>query len=73
MSEPLDPLAVLEALGVRDAATVTPVRGGFDTAIWRVEPAAHRRDRGGVPHAEGLKHGQRIEWLRHADYPCADY
>ena len=40
MSEPLDPLAVLETLGVRDAAAVTPVRGGFDTAIWRVERPA---------------------------------
>jgi aminoglycoside phosphotransferase (APT) family kinase protein len=37
VSEPLDPLAVLDALGVRDATAVTPVRGGFDTAIWRVE------------------------------------
>jgi aminoglycoside phosphotransferase (APT) family kinase protein len=40
VTEPLDPLAVLDALGVRDAAAVTPVRGGFDTAIWRVERPA---------------------------------
>jgi aminoglycoside phosphotransferase (APT) family kinase protein len=40
VTEPLDPLAVLDALGVPDAAAVTAVRGGFDTAIWRVERPA---------------------------------
>ena len=45
--------------------------GTLDAPDDGVEPAAHRRDRGGVPHAEGLQHGQRVEWLRHIDYPCA--
>jgi aminoglycoside phosphotransferase (APT) family kinase protein len=33
----LDPLAVLQALGVRGAAAVAPVTGGTATSIWRVE------------------------------------
>jgi aminoglycoside phosphotransferase (APT) family kinase protein len=32
----LDPAAILAALGVTDATTITPVQGGTDTAIWRV-------------------------------------
>ncbi len=32
----LDPGAVLAALGIHDATTITPVTGGKDTAIWRV-------------------------------------
>jgi aminoglycoside phosphotransferase (APT) family kinase protein len=33
----LDPFAILAALDVTDATSVTPVSGGQDTAIWRVE------------------------------------
>lgn len=33
----LDPFAILAALGVTDATAATPVSGGQDTAIWRVE------------------------------------
>ncbi|MCA1668419.1 MAG: aminoglycoside phosphotransferase family protein [Thermomicrobia bacterium] len=32
----LDPLVILAALGVMDATAATPVSGGQDTAIWRV-------------------------------------
>ena len=38
----LDPIAILAALGVVDAAAVTPVSGGQDTAIWRVDCASGR-------------------------------
>src|SRR5688500_503827 len=41
-----DPEAILAALGIRDAQSFAPVRGVWDTAIWRVErpsgPAALR-------------------------------
>src|SRR5688572_11272468 len=44
--EALDPDAILAELGIHDAQSFTPVRGGWDTAIWRVErpdgPAALR-------------------------------
>src|SRR5688572_2847517 len=44
--EALDPAAILAELGLRDALSFAPVRGGWDTAIWRVErpsgPAALR-------------------------------
>ena len=33
----LDPGAVLAALGVSQTTSITPVAGGWDTAIWRVE------------------------------------
>jgi aminoglycoside phosphotransferase (APT) family kinase protein len=33
----LDPNAILGALGVTEVLSVTPVQGGWDTAIWRVE------------------------------------
>lgn len=33
----MDPAAALTALGVTDATAITPVTGGWDTAIWRVE------------------------------------
>lgn len=33
----LDPFAILAALGVVDVTAATPVSGGQDTAIWRVE------------------------------------
>jgi aminoglycoside phosphotransferase (APT) family kinase protein len=33
----LDPHAILQGLGVDDVLSVTPVTGGSDTAIWRVE------------------------------------
>lgn len=33
----LDPIAILAALSVTDATAVTPVSGGQDAAIWRVE------------------------------------
>jgi aminoglycoside phosphotransferase (APT) family kinase protein len=33
----LDPFAILAAVGVTDATAATPVSGGQDTAIWRVE------------------------------------
>lgn len=36
MSDP-DPRAILDALGYTDATTITPVGGGRDTAIYRVE------------------------------------
>ena len=35
--EPPDPIAILATLGVTDATAATPVSGGMDTAIWRVE------------------------------------
>ena len=35
----LDPVAILTALGLPDPARITPVTGGADTAIWRVEQA----------------------------------
>jgi aminoglycoside phosphotransferase (APT) family kinase protein len=35
--ERLDPFAILAALGVTDAFAATPVSGGQDTAIWRVD------------------------------------
>ncbi|MDQ2787945.1 MAG: aminoglycoside phosphotransferase family protein [Chloroflexota bacterium] len=38
----LDPIAVLAALGVMDATAVTPVSGGQDTAIWRVDRPGRR-------------------------------
>ena len=33
----LDPFAVLDALGVSGVTSATPVAGGSDTALWRVE------------------------------------
>jgi aminoglycoside phosphotransferase (APT) family kinase protein len=33
----LDPTAILLALGIHDIHTITPVMGGADTALWRVE------------------------------------
>lgn len=33
----LDPPAILAALGVSDAREITPISGGWDAAIWRVE------------------------------------
>ncbi|HEV7213784.1 MAG TPA: phosphotransferase [Chloroflexota bacterium] len=36
-SRDLDPAAILAHLGVSDATAITPVSGGYDTAIWRVE------------------------------------
>ncbi|MDQ2715423.1 MAG: phosphotransferase, partial [Chloroflexota bacterium] len=33
----LDPQAILQALGVTDATAITPVHGGSDTAVWRIE------------------------------------
>ncbi|HEU5100364.1 MAG TPA: phosphotransferase [Roseiflexaceae bacterium] len=38
----LDPQAILAALGITGAVEATPVSGGFDTAIWRVD---HDRQR----------------------------
>ncbi|MDQ3695928.1 MAG: phosphotransferase [Chloroflexota bacterium] len=38
---PLDPFAILAALGLATPARATPVLGGADTALWRVE--AHHR------------------------------
>lgn len=35
----VDPIAILTSLGIADATAVTPVSGGWDTAIWRVERA----------------------------------
>src|SRR2546430_11709017 len=37
--ELLDPHAILQTLGLLDAANVTLVHGGTDTTIWRVEKA----------------------------------
>jgi aminoglycoside phosphotransferase (APT) family kinase protein len=33
----LNPAAILSALGITDATAITPVHGGTDTALWRVE------------------------------------
>ena len=33
----IDPAAVLAALGLTEATAITPVSGGWDTTIWRVE------------------------------------
>jgi aminoglycoside phosphotransferase (APT) family kinase protein len=33
----LNPAAILTALGITNATTITPVHGGADTALWRVE------------------------------------
>lgn len=38
----LDPFAILAALGVTDATAATPVSGGQDTAIWRVDRSGGR-------------------------------
>ena len=38
--EPPDPIAILATLGVAGPALATPVSGGADTLIWRVETAA---------------------------------
>jgi aminoglycoside phosphotransferase (APT) family kinase protein len=38
----LDPVAILAALGVTDAAGIMPVQGGQDTAIWRVDTGGKR-------------------------------
>lgn len=35
----LDPETILDSLGVRAVISTAPVRGGWDTAIWRVERA----------------------------------
>jgi aminoglycoside phosphotransferase (APT) family kinase protein len=35
--ETSDPLAILAALGMPELARVTPITGGADTLIWRVE------------------------------------
>ncbi len=36
-SQPLDPAAILATLGVSDVAGVTPVSGGWDTRLWKVD------------------------------------
>src|SRR2546422_715067 len=33
----LDPVAILESLGVEDSVSVARVSGGWDTALWRVQ------------------------------------
>jgi aminoglycoside phosphotransferase (APT) family kinase protein len=33
----LSPLALLRSLGIHGTPTVTPVQGGFDMALWKVE------------------------------------
>jgi aminoglycoside phosphotransferase (APT) family kinase protein len=33
----LQPLDILHALGINETATVTPVQGGYDMAMWKVE------------------------------------
>lgn len=38
----LDPFTILAALGVPDATAATPVSGGQDTAIWRVDRSGGR-------------------------------
>ncbi|MDP8923024.1 MAG: aminoglycoside phosphotransferase family protein [Chloroflexota bacterium] len=37
VTSPLNPFAILAALGVRDVQAATPVTGGADTVLWRVE------------------------------------
>lgn len=37
VQEELDPRAILQSLGMNNATSITPVQGGYDTAIWRVE------------------------------------
>jgi aminoglycoside phosphotransferase (APT) family kinase protein len=39
VSAELDPVAILESLGVRDVTSLAPVTGGMDAAIWRVDHA----------------------------------
>ena len=36
-ADELNPLAILATLGVASPSAVTPVSGGWDTTIWRVE------------------------------------
>lgn len=36
MSEP-DPIAILSALGISGANSATPISGGWDTSIWKIE------------------------------------
>ncbi len=49
----LDPFAILAALGVMDATAATPVSGGQDTAIWRVDrPGGRFALRLFAPHEE---------------------
>lgn len=55
-SEPIDPMAVLRALGIT-AETATPLAGGWDTAIWRVE-------RGGEPGVLRLLRSREAERCR---------
>lgn len=38
----LDPAAILAALGVTGARAITPIAGGWDTSIWRVEHGGAR-------------------------------
>lgn len=33
----LQPLAILSTLGIDGTPTVTPVQGGFDMALWKVD------------------------------------
>ena len=40
-SSPLDPIAILGALGIDNPSFLEPVSGGFDTAIWRVVHDGH--------------------------------
>ena len=37
VQEELDPRAILQSLGMDNATSITPVQGGYDTTIWRVD------------------------------------
>jgi aminoglycoside phosphotransferase (APT) family kinase protein len=53
-----NPLAILAALGVREPSVVTPVTGGWDTVIWRVE-------HGGATYAlRVFRADQAVQWRR---------
>src|SRR5713226_3809693 len=38
-NDDLDPLAILQTLGLADVTAIVPVHGGSDTSIWRIERA----------------------------------
>ena len=57
----LDPLPILDALGVTEPGAVVPVSGGCDTSLWRFELGAHnyalrvfRPEQVGVWHREAM-------------------
>jgi aminoglycoside phosphotransferase (APT) family kinase protein len=68
----LNPVAILTALGITNATALTPVPGGADTALWRVEHGAttyalrvFRREQVATYHRELLA----MELAHHAHLP----